>query len=173
MPSEKRGKHNGQDRERQLLLPKVGVRQTGLVSVGKLGKGEFTWPILAPPLPHALLAQQPNGGRQVSAQKNNGTHGRVCAPQPSPAGDHYLAGSQIAPPTARSMTERPGGRTPLGPEFHSAAYGLHKAIGMNVAYVAPPRIPNLTTKALSLPLKLVSKAPGVVGKSAEMVQPVT
>ena len=48
------------------------------------------------------------------ASSKNGAHGGVCAPQPSPAGDHYLSGSQIAPPAARSRQIRGQRRPCLG-----------------------------------------------------------
>jgi hypothetical protein len=53
-------------------------------------------------------------GQLTPSEQKNGAHGGVCVPQPSPAGDyppapsrsrpvdHYLSGSQIAPPAARS-----------------------------------------------------------------------
>ena len=59
----------------------------------------------------------------LAASSKNTAHGGVCAPQPSPAGDHppaplgpadlYLSGSQVAPPAARS--KRTQGPAPARP----------------------------------------------------------
>ena len=88
------------DRSRHLQVGQRQSRAAGGVrcAAGQIVRGD--WPRLS-------LGQLPPSKQQ------NGAHGGVCAPQPSPAGDHYLSGSQIAPPAARSrQTQGPAPALP-------------------------------------------------------------